>query len=74
MQLTPILTSSLFAAAAFGAIVSVDVGEDGFVFNPDTIAAAPGDQVQFTFYPQVSCVVFPDRTICCAVTTLLNLG
>jgi plastocyanin len=56
MHLTRILASSLFAVVAFGAIVSVDVGEDGLVYNPDTIIAAPGDQVQFTFYPQVRCV------------------
>jgi len=57
MQLTQISTGLLFAAAALGAIVSVDVGEDGFVYDPDTITAAPGDQVQFTFYPQNHSVI-----------------
>ncbi|KAI9772615.1 MAG: hypothetical protein M1839_002428 [Geoglossum umbratile] len=57
MQLTTILTGSLFATAAFGAIVSVDVGENGLVYTPDTITAAMGDQVQFTFYPQNHSVI-----------------
>jgi len=57
MQLTTILTGSLLATAAFGAIISVDVGEDGLVFTPDSITAAVGDKVQFAFYPQNHSVI-----------------
>ncbi|KAH0536386.1 hypothetical protein FGG08_006736 [Glutinoglossum americanum] len=45
------LTSSLFAAGVVGKTISVDVGKDGLVYDPDTIVAAVGDQVQFAFYP-----------------------
>jgi len=61
MQFTRIFAGSLFAVAAFGAIVSVDVGEDGLTYDPDTITAAVGDQVQFTFYPQVRCTFHGPR-------------
>lgn len=34
-----------------GAVHTVDVGEDGFTYNPDTVTAAAGDKVEFHFYP-----------------------
>jgi plastocyanin len=42
---------ALLPATALTAILDVDVGEDGFVFNPDTLTAAVGDSVVFHFYP-----------------------
>lgn len=34
-----------------GAVHTIDVGEDGFTYNPDTVTAAAGDTVEFHFYP-----------------------
>ena len=34
-----------------GAVHTVDVGEDGFTYDPDTVTAAAGDKVEFHFYP-----------------------
>jgi plastocyanin len=34
-----------------GAVHTVDIGEDGFTYNPDTVTAAAGDKVEFHFYP-----------------------
>lgn len=42
---TPTSTSSS------GAVHTVDVGEDGFTYNPDSLTAAAGDTVEFHFYP-----------------------
>ncbi len=47
---------------AFGAAIMVvsavnhqmHVGQDGFSFTPSTLTAAPGDTVEFLFYPFVS--------------------
>lgn len=38
-------------------VISVDVGNGGLVFSPDTITAEKGDSVVFTFYPQSHDVV-----------------
>jgi plastocyanin len=48
-----ILTSLLFflLPTAFAAQHVVELGEDGFVFVPDTVQAAVGDTVVFEFYP-----------------------
>ncbi|CAF9930052.1 MAG: hypothetical protein ALECFALPRED_004509 [Alectoria fallacina] len=32
--------------------ISISVGEDGLVFNPDTVTADTGDLLQFYFYPK----------------------
>ena len=63
MQLTQILAlgGSLFAHAAYAAVVSIDVGEDGLVMNPNSVKANVGDVVQFSFYPPVSKVQFVAR-------------
>lgn len=37
--------------AALAAVHTVEVGEDGLVFNPETITAVPGDIVVFELYP-----------------------
>jgi hypothetical protein len=51
-----VLTGLVLAGAGgvLGKVVSVDVGNGGLVFSPETIVAEKGDQVQFTFYPTVS--------------------
>lgn len=38
------------AATASAAIISIDVGEDGLVFSPESTTAAVGDTLQFHFY------------------------
>lgn len=43
--------SLLFASTALAAVHTVDVGEDGLKFDPQTLTAAKGDIVIFTFYP-----------------------
>jgi len=43
-------TSSSTQAAA-KSVQSVDVGEDGFTFSPNTLTVSPGDKVEFHFYP-----------------------
>jgi plastocyanin len=49
---TPGTTASpTTSASASVATQMVDVGEDGFVFNPDTIHVASGGKVEFKFYP-----------------------
>ncbi|GAQ04125.1 hypothetical protein ALT_1446 [Aspergillus lentulus] len=37
--------------AQSGAVHTVDVGEHGFTFDPDTLSVSPGDKVEFHFYP-----------------------
>lgn len=45
-------TSSLATTgSASSAIQTVDVGEDGFVYTPDTHHAGPGDKIESYFYP-----------------------
>jgi plastocyanin len=57
---SPKSTSSSSAAASpsaaadtgsSGKVHVVEVGESGFVFDPDTMTAAPGDVIQFQVYP-----------------------
>lgn len=44
-------TASSAAASASSTVHKVDVGEDGFVFNPDSLTVSPGEKVEFHFYP-----------------------
>ncbi|KAJ5647418.1 hypothetical protein N7490_003790 [Penicillium lividum] len=44
-------TSSSSSSSSSKAVQSVDVGEDGFTFNPDTLTVSPGNKVEFHFYP-----------------------
>ncbi|KAB8278696.1 Cupredoxin [Aspergillus minisclerotigenes] len=49
-------TSSSTTSTAMGttrpsAVQTVDVGEHGFSFDPDTLKVAPGGKVEFHFYP-----------------------
>lgn len=51
-----LLNRSLLAALALGSIaaaktVSVDVGESGLAFSPNSITAGVGDEVAFDVYP-----------------------
>lgn len=49
---TPTTTaSSTDSGSASSTTQSVDVGEDGFIFNPDTIHIPAGGVVEFHFYP-----------------------
>ncbi|KAJ6443046.1 heat shock protein [Purpureocillium lavendulum] len=48
----------LAAEATTAKVVSVDVGEDGFVYNPSTIKAAAGDTVEFHIYGQHSVAIW----------------
>ncbi|KAH0566247.1 hypothetical protein GP486_000345 [Trichoglossum hirsutum] len=57
MQLSRVLAGALFARAAYAAVVSIDVGEDGLVMSPKNVKANVGDVVQFTFYPPQHTVV-----------------
>ncbi|KAI9930780.1 hypothetical protein MW887_011537 [Aspergillus wentii] len=44
-------SSSPATTSTSSAIQTVDVGEDGLTFKPDTINVAPGGKVEFHFYP-----------------------
>jgi plastocyanin len=37
--------------AQSGAVHTVDVGEHGLTFDPDTLTVSPGSKVEFHFYP-----------------------
>jgi plastocyanin len=38
-------------ASTASGVHEVDVGQNGFTFNPDTVNASTGDTVQFNFHP-----------------------
>ncbi|KAJ5465219.1 uncharacterized protein N7458_000905, partial [Penicillium daleae] len=44
-------SSSSTSQSSSKAVHSVDVGEKGFTFSPDTLTVAPGEKVEFHFYP-----------------------
>ncbi|EAU36269.1 conserved hypothetical protein [Aspergillus terreus NIH2624] len=44
-------TSSSMGTSTPSAVQTVDVGEHGFSFDPDTLQVAPGGKVEFHFYP-----------------------
>ncbi|KAJ6011762.1 hypothetical protein N7522_002117, partial [Penicillium canescens] len=44
--------SSSTTASASSSTHKVNVGEDGFTFNPDTLTVSPGEKVEFHFFPQ----------------------
>ncbi|KAJ5771553.1 Cupredoxin [Penicillium odoratum] len=44
-------SSSSTSLSATKSVQSVDVGEDGFTFSPDTLTASAGDKIEFHFYP-----------------------
>lgn len=44
-------TATATKRASASSTVSVDVGEDGFTFDPDTINVPKGGVVEFKFYP-----------------------
>jgi plastocyanin len=43
--------------ASSGATHAVAVGKDGLTFSPDSVDAAVGDQIVFSFYPSDHAVV-----------------
>jgi plastocyanin len=48
------MTSTTSAASG---VHTIDVGEDGLTFNPASLTVAPGDKVEFHFYPPDHSVV-----------------
>lgn len=44
-------SSATTTASASSATHTVDVGEEGLVFEPDSLRAGPGDKIEFHFYP-----------------------
>lgn len=44
--------SSSTTASASSSTHTVDVGNNGFTFNPDTLTVSPGEKVEFHFFPQ----------------------
>ncbi|KAJ6112308.1 Cupredoxin [Penicillium sp. IBT 18751x] len=44
-------SSSSIARSGTKGVQSVDVGEHGLTFSPDTLTVSPGDKVEFHFYP-----------------------
>ena len=48
-----LLASAAASVLAAGTVHSVKVGEGGLVYNPSTVIASVGDQVQFEYYPRV---------------------
>ncbi|KAI5258069.1 hypothetical protein E4T42_00639 [Aureobasidium subglaciale] len=59
------LAASLFGTA-FAASHSIDVGEDGLVFSPNSTTAAVGDTVTFHFYPRAHGVARSSYSSPCA--------
>lgn len=41
------------AAAASAVTIKVAVGQNGLTYTPSDIKAAPGDEVEFTYFPKV---------------------
>jgi plastocyanin len=56
---TALLFSSLplIHAQSGNGVHTIDVGEDGLSFNPASLTVAPGDKVEFHFYPPNHSVV-----------------
>ncbi|KAJ5307916.1 Cupredoxin [Penicillium atrosanguineum] len=44
-------SSATSSQSSSGSVQSVDVGEDGFTFDPDSLTVSAGDKVEFHFYP-----------------------
>jgi plastocyanin len=55
-----LLAAWICASARSESTVDIDVGEDGLVFNPSSVTAAPGDTIEFTFYPGAHSVARSD--------------
>lgn len=52
MQYTIVSVLAL-AAAASATTIKVAVGQNGLSYTPSDIKAAPGDEVEFTYFPKV---------------------
>lgn len=48
---TTAATPSTTPTASGATVHKVDVGNGGLIFNPNSVTAAVGDMVEFTFYP-----------------------
>ena len=44
-------SSTTSTTSATGSVHTIDVGEDGLTFSPSSLTVAPGDKVEFHFYP-----------------------
>ena len=49
-------TALLLAPFATAAMIPITVGQSGLVFSPNTVTAAAGDQLVFSFYPKAHSV------------------
>lgn len=58
-------TSTAASSSSASGIHRVNVGNNGFIFDPDTVNAAVGDTVQFFFYPGNHSVVQSEFTSPC---------
>jgi plastocyanin len=66
---TTTTASSAAAASSASNIHQVAVGKNGLVFTPDTLTAAPGDTIEFTFAAGHSVTRSTFSNPCQAVTT-----
>ncbi|KAI4766425.1 hypothetical protein E4T52_00887 [Aureobasidium sp. EXF-3400] len=69
----PIISS--LAVSAYAASHSIDVGEDGLVFSPNSTTAAVGDTVTFHYYPRAHGVARSSYSSpCAAIDNGFNSG
>jgi plastocyanin len=69
----PIISS--LVASAYAASHSIDVGEDGLVFSPNSTTAAVGDTVTFHYYPRAHGVARSSYSSpCAAIDNGFNSG
>lgn len=54
---TTAASSTTSTTSAASGVHTIDVGEDGLTFNPASLTVAPGDKVEFHFYPPDHSVV-----------------
>ena len=57
MHFLSVSAAVLFPILAYSANTIVQVGQNGLQFSPQTIKAAPGDTVEFHYYPKNHSVV-----------------
>jgi plastocyanin len=65
---------AVIATNAVAKTITVDVGESGFVFNPDTITAAVGDVVEFHFYGSIHTATQSDFDTPCQMSSSAGPG
>jgi len=75
MKTFTVLIISSLVASAYAASHSVDVGEDGLVFSPNSTTAAVGDTVTFHYYPRAHGVARSSfSSPCAAIDNGFNSG